>query len=160
MKRLIITMIILTMTLSVSAQNWWGNKRIKGNGNMTTETRNTSDYEGVSLGGFFDVILVKGKEGKIKIEGEENLMDYIITEVSNGILKVKVKKGVNIKTSRRLTVTVPVKEIEKVSLGGSGNISRKTAPKNICTYAYNSSGIKHCINSAFRMISHHKPTKL
>lgn len=122
MKKLILTMVILTMTLSVSAQNWWGNKRIKGNGNMTTETRNTLDYDGVNLGGFFDVILVKGKEGKIKIEGEENLMDYIVTEVTNGTLKVKVKKGVNIKTSRRLTVTVPVKEIEKVSLGGSGNI--------------------------------------
>jgi len=111
------------MTLSVSAQSWWGNnKRVKGNGNITTETRKTSDYDEVSVGGFFDVILVKGKEGKIKIEGEDNLMEYIITEVNNGTLKIKVKKGINIKTTRRLTVTVPVKEIEKVSLGGSGNI--------------------------------------
>tara|TARA_R110001632_G_scaffold89433_1_gene192801 strand:- start:2939 stop:3634 length:696 start_codon:yes stop_codon:yes gene_type:complete len=111
------------MTLSVSAQSWWGNnKRVKGNGNIKTETRNTSDYEGVSVGGFFDVILVKGKEGKIKIEGEENLMEYIITEVKRGTLHIKVEKGINIKTTRRLTITVPVDEIEKVSLGGSGNI--------------------------------------
>tara|TARA_R110002074_G_scaffold40494_1_gene108360 strand:- start:1459 stop:2154 length:696 start_codon:yes stop_codon:yes gene_type:complete len=111
------------MTLSVSAQNWWGNsKRVKGNGNIKTETRNTSDYESVSVGGFFDVILVKGKEGKIKIEGEENLMEYIITEVKGGSLHIKVEKGINLRTTRRLTVTVPVDEIEKVSLGGSGNI--------------------------------------
>tara|TARA_R110000787_G_scaffold271939_8_gene379275 strand:+ start:2114 stop:2845 length:732 start_codon:yes stop_codon:yes gene_type:complete len=123
MKKLIITTIILTMTLSVSAQSWWGNnKRVKGNGNIKIETRNTSDYEGVSVGGFFDVILVKGKEGKIKIEGEENLMEYIITEVKRGTLQIKVEKGINIKTTRRLTITVPVDEIEKVSLGGSGNI--------------------------------------
>ncbi len=123
MKKLFITAIILTMTLSVSAQDWWGkNKRVKGNGNIKTETRNTSDYDGVSVGGFFDVILVKGKEGKIKIEGEENLMEYIITEVKKGTLQIKVEKGINLKTTRRLTVTVPVDEIEKVSLGGSGNI--------------------------------------
>jgi len=123
MKKLFITAIILTTTLSVNAQDWWEkNKRVKGNGNIKTETRNTSDYDGVSVGGFFDVILVKGKEGKIKIEGEENLMEYIITEVKGGTLQIKVEKGINLKTTRRLTVTVPVDEVEKVSLGGSGNI--------------------------------------
>ena len=61
-------------------------------------------------------------KGFFKIEGEENLMEYIITEVSRGTLQIKVEKGINLKTTRRLTVTVPVDEIEKVSLGGSGNI--------------------------------------
>ena len=111
------------MTLSVNAQKWWGNERVKGNGNVTTITRSTGDYDGVGVGGFFDVILVKGPEGKVKIEGEENLMEYIITEVKKGVLQIKVKKGVNIKTTRRLTVTVPVKQIDQVSLGGSGNVS-------------------------------------
>jgi hypothetical protein len=123
MKKLIITAIVFTMTLSVNAQKWWGNERVKGNGNVTTITRSTGDYDGVGVGGFFDVILVKGTEGKVKIEGEENLMEYIITEVKKGVLQIKVKKGVNIKTTRRLTVTVPVKQIDQVSLGGSGNVS-------------------------------------
>lgn len=120
MKKLIITAIILTMTFSVNAQRW---KKIKGNGNIKTETRNTEEYDGVSIGGFFDVVLVKGKEGKIKIEGESNLMEYIITEVKKGALKIKVKKGYNLKTTKRFVVTVPVREIEKVALGGSGNIT-------------------------------------
>ncbi|MFY0629368.1 MAG: DUF2807 domain-containing protein [Flavobacteriaceae bacterium] len=122
MKKLFITAIVLTMTLSVNAQSWWGNKKVKGNGNVTTITRSTGDYDGVSVGGFFDVILVKGKEGKVKIEGEKNLMEYIVTDVKKGNLQIKVKKGVNIRTTKRLTVTVPVKSIDQVSLGGSGNI--------------------------------------
>jgi len=129
MKKLVITAIILMLTISVDAQGWWGNKRVKGNGNMTTETRNTGDYDGVSVGGFFDVILVKGSEGKVTIEGEENLLEYIVTEVSRGVLKIKVEKGVNMKTTRKLTVTVPVESIESVSLGGSGNVKGETTIK-------------------------------
>lgn len=122
MKKLFITLFIFTVTFSADAQSWWGNERVKGNGKMTTVTRNTGDYDGVSAGGFFDVILVRGTEGKIKIEGEENLMEYIITEVKKGSLRIKVKKGVNLKTTKRLTVTVPVRDIDHVSLGGSGNV--------------------------------------
>lgn len=131
MRKLIITALIFTVTFSVNAQNWWGkNKKVRGNGNVKTETRKTGDYKGVSVGGFFDVTLVKGKEGNIKIEGEENLMEYIITEVEKGTLKVKVKKGYNLRTTKKLHVTVPVEEIEKVGLGGSGNVTSEITLKS------------------------------
>lgn len=122
MKKLIITCIILTMSFSVNAQSWWNSKKVRGNGNITTETRKTSDYDGVSFGGSFDVELVKGREGKITIKGEENLLKYIETEVKRGVLKIKIKKGVNIRMTRKMTVTVPYQDIEKVSLSGSGDL--------------------------------------
>ncbi len=125
-KKLIITSIILTLTFSVNAQNWWGKgKRVKGNGNVITKTRTTSDYDRISIGGSFDVILVKGREGKITIKGEENIIPYIVTEVTSNTLKVKYKKNTNINTTRRLTVTVTFEDIEKLSLGGSGNLMSK-----------------------------------
>ena len=129
MKKIIITSFILLFTLSSNAQ-WWGKDRVKGDGNVITEKRKTSAYDGVGVGGSFDVVLVKGKEGNLTIEGEKNLLPYIITEVKNGMLKIKVKKGVNIRMTRKLVVTVPVREIEKVSLGGSGNIKGKVLLKS------------------------------
>ncbi len=123
MKKLIITSIILTLSLSVNAQSWWNSEKVRGNGNVTTETRNTSDYESVSSAGNFDVKLVEGKEGKIELRGEENLMKYIITEVKNGKLTIKVKKNVNLRMTKKFTVTVPYKSIDKVALAGSGDIT-------------------------------------
>ena len=38
-------------------------------------------------------MLVDGTEGKLSIEGEENLLEYIKTEVKDGKLVIKVKKG-------------------------------------------------------------------
>ncbi len=125
-KKIILTLFVVTVSLSSNAQNWYGNsKKIKGNGKVVTVNRTTSDYDGVSVGGSFDVVLVKGKEGKIKIEGEENILPYIITEIKRNKLNIKYKKNTNIRLTKRLTVTVTYSDIESVSLGGSGNITNE-----------------------------------
>lgn len=129
-KKILFTSLILTLTFSIKAQSWWGNnEKIKGNGNVITVNRTTTDYDAISAGGSFDVILIKGKEGNIKIEGEENIIPYIETEVKGGNLKIQFKKNTNIRTTKRLTVTVTFVEIESVALGGSGNISSKETIK-------------------------------
>ena len=128
-KKILFTSLILMLTFTVNSQDWFGNKKIKGNGNIVTINRTTSDFDGVSAGGSFDVILVKGKEGKITIEGEENVIPYIETEVSRNILKIKFQKNINIRTTKRLIVTVTYNSIESVALGGSGNISCKNLIK-------------------------------
>jgi hypothetical protein len=127
-----ITFILLTIiAISPSnAQNWWGkSKTIKGNGNVVTVKRTTSNYDGISVGGSFDVILVKGKEGEIKIEGEENIIPYLETEVSGNTLQVKYKKNTNISTRKKLTVTIAYEDLDMISLGGSGNINGKNLIK-------------------------------
>ncbi|MEE9408896.1 MAG: head GIN domain-containing protein [Polaribacter sp.] len=130
-KKIILTSLILTLTFAINAQSWWGNnKKVKGNGNVVTVNRTTSDYDGVTASGSFDVILVKGKEGNIKIEGEENVIPYIETEVSGNTLKIKYKKNTNIRTTKRMTITVTFIDIESVTLGGSGNISSKAIIKS------------------------------
>lgn len=109
----------------------WG-KRIKGNGNMVTETRQVGDYDKVALSGWFDLELVSGSEGAITLSGEENLLEYIVTEVKNGKLVVRTEKGKNLQPSswkRGITITVPVEEINEVSLSGSGDVVSKTVLK-------------------------------
>ncbi|WP_299158699.1 head GIN domain-containing protein [uncultured Tenacibaculum sp.] len=123
MKKQLITAIIILLSLNVSAQSWWNSKKVKGNGNVVTKTRSIGSFDKVSVGGSFDVNLVDGTEGKITIKGESNLLPYIETEVRNGKLKIKFKENTNIRTTKRLVVTVPFERIEAVSLGGSGNIS-------------------------------------
>lgn len=130
LQKTVFTIILLTFTFSINAQSWFGNsKKIKGNGNVISVNRTTDSFNGVAAGGSFDVVLVKGKEGKITIEGEENIIPYIETEVSGGTLKIKYKKNTNIRTTKRLTVTVSFKDIESVALGGSGNITSKETIK-------------------------------
>lgn len=130
MKKLSLLLCIGIISLSCSAQ--WG-KTVKGNGNNVTIERNTGDYDGVSVSGWFDVDLVDGSEGIVTLEGEENLLEYIITEVKNGKLVIKTEKGVNLKTSNwksGIRITVPVESINSVSMSGSGDIVGKTKIKS------------------------------
>ncbi|WP_418514067.1 head GIN domain-containing protein [Corallibacter sp.] len=118
------TILLFTFLLCITSMF---SQRVKGNGKMTTVTRTTASYDGVYCGGFMDFELVKGKEGSIIIEGEENLIDYIITEVKDNKLIVKTKKNVNLKTSinKSIKITIPFEEINLVSLTGSGDLWTK-----------------------------------
>lgn len=117
----IVTALIICLTIQANAFT----KKVKGNGNVVTETRTTTDYEKIAVGGSFDVTLVDGKEGNLTIKIEDNLLEYLITEVKDGTLKIKWKKGINVYTRKGVTITVPFKQINAVSLAGSGNIDTK-----------------------------------
>ncbi|WP_028889619.1 head GIN domain-containing protein [Tenacibaculum ovolyticum] len=123
MKKQFITTLIIFISLTLNAQSWWGGKKVKGNGKIITKTRSISKFDKVSVGGSFDVNLVAGTEGKITLKGEENLLPYIETTVKNGKLKVQFKENTNIRTTKRLIVTIAFESIDAVSLGGSGDVS-------------------------------------
>lgn len=87
MKKFIALGFALSVVAVTNAQ--WG-KRIRGNGNIVTVERSVGEYDVVAVAGWFDVELVDGKEGKLTLKGEENLLDYIKTGVKDGKLTIKV----------------------------------------------------------------------
>ncbi len=128
MKKSILLIAMILLGTSAHAQ-WW--KRIKGNGNTITQTRQTANYDKVSVSGSFDVQLVRGKEGEITLKGEENLLEHIEVYVKNNVLILKVKDNINLSSSwnKTIAIEVPVIEITGVKLSGSGDISTQTTLK-------------------------------
>ncbi|MBR9915260.1 MAG: DUF2807 domain-containing protein [Algicola sp.] len=122
MKKIICIAVILLSNTIIHAQ--WGTDKINDNGHITTENRSTSDYEGIKCAGSFDYILVSGSEGRITLEGESNLLQHIVTEVKNGQLHIKTEKGKSLRPSNNKTIkiTIPFKDINHVSLSGSGDL--------------------------------------
>ncbi len=124
MKRSILILCAFALSFSTVNAQFWKNETVKGNGEMTTETRNTGDYDEVSLIGSMDVELISGREGELKIEAESNLMEYIITEVKGNTLKITSEDEVSLEPSRNKTIKiiVPVKDLEGVKVTGSGDL--------------------------------------
>ena len=121
----ILKSVVIALIICTGFQANAHGKKVKGNGNVITENRTTTDYEKIAVGGSFDVTLVAGKEGKLTIEIEDNLSQYLITEVKEGTLKIKWKKGINVRTKKGVKITIPFKQINAISLAGSGNIKTK-----------------------------------
>ena len=133
MKNTIKTILFLALlsTSIMNAQSDSKNK-IKGNGNVISETRTTKSYDEIQVSGFFDVVLVSGTEGEITINGEENLLPYIKIEVENNALKIFTDKKSNISCSKGKTIliTVPFEVISKIALSGSGDLKTKNTIKS------------------------------
>ncbi|MFT4698419.1 MAG: hypothetical protein ACI9SJ_001568 [Flavobacteriaceae bacterium] len=134
MKTITKTIFVIALTLfsfSVGqSQNWGKNKKVTGNGNVTTKTVNTQNYDGVKLVGSMDMHFVKGSEGNISITTDENLQEYIIIEVKENNLIVKTKNNFNLKTKKGIHITVPFQDISDISLVGSGDIDTKNTIKS------------------------------
>ena len=124
MKQFKLLLIILFCGFTSMNCQFFGTKKINGNGKISHETRSAKTYDSIEVIGSLDVELIRGKEGVIKIEAEENLLEYIQTQVSSSRLTIKVKKGYSIRPSirKRIAITVPFDEISEVILTGSGDI--------------------------------------
>jgi len=103
----------------------WGSEKVRGNGNMVTNSRDVGSYEGVQLVGSLNVELISGNEGNIKVQAESNLQEHITTEVKNGKLRISTKEGFNLNPKDEILIIVPVESIEEVSVTGSGDIWTK-----------------------------------
>ncbi len=120
MKKAIILLAVLVLSTSCVQSQWFS--KTKGNGNVVNKTRNVGDYDQISVAGFFDVNLVYGTEGKLTIKIEDNLLEHLITEVVNGKLKIKWEKGINVHSRKGVYITVPFKDLDAVTMTGSGDI--------------------------------------
>jgi len=124
MKYYILTFIAI-ISIQLSAQSWWSKHNPEGNGKLETITRNLNDYDRISVGGPFEIILVKGEVGKLSISIEENLKEYLVTKVENEKLTIRWKMGYIVKPQETINITIPIDELEKISLSGSGNIKNE-----------------------------------
>ncbi len=125
MKNLILIALVALFTSSTANAQWWSSsERITGNGEVVKQTRSVGNYDRISVTGKMEVQLIAGKEGRIDIEAESNLMEFIETEVSGNHLKISVKKGVNLQPSRNhpIKLVVPFETLEALALTGSGHI--------------------------------------
>ncbi|MGF1532274.1 MAG: head GIN domain-containing protein [Bernardetiaceae bacterium] len=95
------------------------------------ETRSLPQFNQIECLGSFDVQLQAGNKPSVLIQTEGIKTEDIITEVGNGTLKIYPRKKnfwqSQKKDAVRITVTYHNKDLTKIILGGSGNITNADA---------------------------------
>ncbi len=142
-KTLLLLVSCALFSSNLTFAQWSGKNKIQGNGTVVSEKRVTMDYDAIAVSGFFDVELVSGKEGDITVKGEENLLPFLKIEVINKVLKISSEKNKYLSTSKgkKILISVPFEEINKVSLTGSGDVlTKKTIKSNSFSVQLTGSG--------------------
>src|SRR5678815_2169173 len=97
-------------------------KKVVGEGDLQTETRNITDFSGVSasIGGkiYYKIDPVY----KVEITAQRNILDVIQATKSNGHLLLKIKDGVRIKSNEEIIVNISAPTADYFHLSGTGDL--------------------------------------
>ncbi len=97
---------------------------VTGTGDQATEERNVGAFTAIELHDRIDLMLEARAAGTIAVEGGENLLGQIDTEVSEGTLRISSAMKCNWVRSfkPRIAVHVPVQDLCRVALRGTGDV--------------------------------------
>src|SRR5450759_320720 len=123
----ILTVAIAIVSISACSQGQI-RKTVHGDKNVVTKERNAEHFTGVKVSTGIDVFLKQGDNEAISVEADENLHEYIMTEVKNGVLHVYT--DVNIRDAERKRVHVTMKEVTSVNTSSAGDVIGETPVKS------------------------------
>ena len=89
------TICIFLLFLSASC-DYRGWTSITGNGQTAKQERTVELFRGVDVSGGMQVFLTIGSAHNVKVEADENLMEYIEMEVDGDVLEITPRKGHNL----------------------------------------------------------------
>ncbi len=92
-----------------------------------TKKRNVGTYDGIHIAGSYKVTLISRAEGTIELKGDEEDLEKIASNVKNGTLTIKQKEKSWFRTwdTEMVYITIPVEDIDKIILSGSGEIDSR-----------------------------------
>jgi hypothetical protein len=91
---------------------------VKGSGNRVVQKREVPTFTSISTDGAFDVEVVVQKTQSFEIEGDDNILPLISTDVSGD--KLSIKSGSSFSTSEPLRIRISVPELVAVRASGAG----------------------------------------
>ena len=115
--------LFLLGTLVFFSCRYIGGKRVRGNGNLITQERSVSGFEGVESYGSFDVTLIPSDATSVKIEADDNLQQYIETYVNHNKLQIRTRDGYNLRPRNDIKITVSGPVFSTIATHGSGSIT-------------------------------------
>ncbi len=125
LKLLFISVLCVGTLTNSNAQRF---NRVTGNGNVQKEERKATEFTGVKTSSAIDVYLSQGNGHQIIVEADENLLPYIITEISNGVLYVH-PDNISIRNAERMRVYVTMENVDYISTSSAGDVIGETPVK-------------------------------
>lgn len=115
----------LLVLLTVLAAGCHGKfiSQIKGSGKRELQKREVAAFTSISSEGAFNIEVTCQKSQSLEVEGDDNVLEYVTTEVGSNILRLKNTR--NYSTSEPVKVRISVPNLEGLSVNGAGHVDVK-----------------------------------
>ena len=121
MKRILPLFLILLFFLPSLACGSFTTNFVKGSGNIVTQTFDVSGFDRIALEGFGEVFVEQGQTESLSVQTDDNLISLLDIKVQGKELRLGIKPGVDASPTESITYNVTVRDLNGVSLSGSGN---------------------------------------
>ncbi|MFA9189468.1 DUF2807 domain-containing protein [Flavobacterium sp. FBOR7N2.3] len=102
MKKISLIFLVFLSTTVILAQK---KEKISGSKSISTKEKNIGNFNAIEVEDNFEVSLERGEFPEIKIEADDNLMDIIDIEVTDGTLHLSTSKKVQKRKALKVKVT-------------------------------------------------------
>ncbi|MBI5029808.1 MAG: DUF2807 domain-containing protein [Chloroflexi bacterium] len=99
--------------------------RVTGSGKVATESRNVSGFNGLIVNGAGKVSIDRTGSESLAITTDDNLLQYIVTEVRGGKLVIEFKPNIVTDRVADLSFTLTVKDLNSIEINGAAVVDGK-----------------------------------
>ena len=97
--------------------------QIKGSGKREVQTRQVAPFTSIATEGAFTIEITCQKDRSLTVEGDDNVLEYVTSEVGNNTLRLKNTK--NYSTTEPVKFKISVPDLDGLSVNGAGHIDVK-----------------------------------
>ena len=117
----LVLLIVLPM-FAAGCHGKFGNQ-VKGSGKRELQKRQVASFSSISSEGAFTIEVTCQKDQSLEVEGDDNVLEYVATDVGSNILRLKNTK--NYSTSEPVKFKISVPNLEGLSVNGAGHVDVK-----------------------------------
>lgn len=140
----------MAMLFSSCVHSFTIGDKIKGSGNITTETRVVNqDFKSIEVSHGISVILQQSDNKSITVEADDNLQKHIIAKIENGVLKIETDQSIDETQTPVVNVKMPVINGLSTSSGSEIISSGTLITDNINAISSSGSHIKINVEADF-----------
>ena len=97
--------------------------QISGSGKRELQKREVAPFTSISAEGAFTIEVTCGKDQSLEVEGDDNVLEFVTTDVGSNILRLKNTK--NYSTAEPVKFRISVPNLEGLSVNGAGRVDIK-----------------------------------
>src|SRR5215213_490224 len=118
MKKLLVFVVLLS--LAAAGCNHHRRSEVQGSGKRERQKRDVASFTSISTEGDFNIEVVCQKDLSLQVEGDDNVLAFVTSDVSGNVLRIKNTKSYSLNEPVTFKISVP--NLEGISVTGAGKI--------------------------------------
>src|SRR6266576_1407413 len=119
--KFLVILVLAVITAVASGCHHRIHGEVSGSGNRQTQKRDIAPFTSIATEGAFTIDVVSQKPVSLEVEGDDNILPLITTEVSNNVLHIKNVRSYSVHEPINVRISVP--NLEGLTVSGAGKIS-------------------------------------